>query len=159
MKRTIIISAVLVALSSTTAHAAPSRWALDVNTVSYHTEAWARHSLNQDNPGAGVEYQATPDLSSMAGFYRNSYRRTTAYLLAAWTPAHFALPFGMRASGGIAAGLVSGYSREEVPTEPWAAGALLRVRTAHGFGVNLLAVPNTQSGSGFVGLQVVIPIH
>jgi opacity protein-like surface antigen len=158
MKRT-IIAAVLAALSSATAHAAPSRWALDVNTVSYHTEAWARHSLNQDNPGMGLEYQATPDWSALAGFYKNSYRHTTGYALAAWTPLRVDLPAGLRAGAGIAAGLVSGYSRSEVPTSPLAAGAVLRIRDPRGFGINLLAVPNTTSGSGFVGLQIVIPIR
>ena len=157
MKR--IIAAVLAALSSATAHAAPSRWALDVNTTSYHTEAWARRDLNQSNPGAGLEYQATPDLSGMAGFYLNSYRRTSVYALAAWTPLHADLPGGMSASAGLAAGLASGYRRDEVPTSPLAAGALLRIRDASGFGVNFLAVPNTQSGSGFVGLQLVIPLR
>jgi hypothetical protein len=160
VKRIIIIAAGLVALSSATASAAQSsRWALDINATSYHTEAWARHSLNQSNPGIGLEYQATSDWSGLAGFYRNSYRRTTGYALAAWTPLRVDLPAGLTASAGLAAGLVSGYRRDEVPTSPLAAGALLRIRDASGYGINLLAVPNTQSGSGFVGLQIVIPIR
>ena len=151
----------LLAFTLTTSHAAdtpPSPWALDINVTSVHTEAWARRQLNQDNPGLGIEYQITPNWSAAGGFYRNSYRRETAYALGIWTPLHLDLPAGLKASAGLAAGLVSGYRRPEVPTEPLAAGAVLRLRMTNGFGLNLLAVPNTQSGSGFVGLQLVAPL-
>jgi hypothetical protein len=156
-----LATGLLLALSLATAHAAdtpPSPWSLDINTTSVHTEAWARRQLNQDNPGLGIEYQFSTNWSAAGGFYRNSYRRETAYMLGVWTPLHVDLPAGLTASVGLAAGLVSGYRRPEVPTEPLAAGAVLRLRTAHGFGINLLAVPNTQSGSGFIGLQFVAPI-
>jgi hypothetical protein len=153
-----LTTGLLVAVSLATAHAAdtpPSPWSLDINVTSVHTEAWARRQLNQDNPGLGIEYQFNKDWSAAGGFYRNSYRRETAYMLGVWTPLHVDLPAGLTASAGLAAGFVSGYRRPEVPTEPLAAGAVLRLRTAHGFGLNLLAVPNTQSGSGFIGLQLV----
>lgn len=157
--RKALAAALALGLALGTAQAAePSRWALDVNTTSVHTEAWARRDLNQDNPGLGLEYLVSPDWSGMAGFYRNSYRRTSAYMLGVWTPLHMALPAGLTASAGLAAGLVSGYTRNEVPTQPWAAGAVLRIRNAQGFGLNFLGVPNTQSGSGFIGVQAVIPI-
>ena len=158
-----LATGLLLALSLATAQAAdaspsPSPWSLDINTASYHTEAWARKKLNQDNPGLGIERQFNHDWSAVGGFYRNSYRRETAYLLGVWTPLHIDLPAGLTASAGLAAGLASSYRRTEVPTAPLAAGAVLRLRTAHGFGINLLAVPNTQSGSGFVGLQLVVPL-
>lgn len=156
-----LAAGLLLALSLATAHAAdtpPSPWSLDINTASYHTEAWARKKLNQDNPGLGIEYQFNRNWSATSGFYKNSYRRETAYALGVWTPVHIDLPCGLTASAGLAAGVVSGYRRPEVPTEPLAAGAVLRLRTAHGFGINLLAVPNMQSGSGFIGLQFVAPI-
>lgn len=156
-----LAAGLLLALSLATAHAAdtpPSPWSLDINVTSVHTEAWARRQLNQDNPGLGIEYQFSTNWSAAGGFYRNSYRRETAYMLGVWTPLQVDLPAGLTASVGLAAGLVSGYRRPEVPTEPLAAGAVLRLRTAHGFGLNLLAVPNTQSGSGFIGLQLVAPL-
>jgi hypothetical protein len=156
-----LATGLLLALSLATAHAAEtplSPWSLDINVTSVHTEAWARRQLNQDNPGLGIEYQFTPNWSAAGGFYRNSYRRETAYALGVWTPLHLDLPGGLTANAGLAAGLVSGYRRPEVPTEPLAAGAVLRLRTTEGFGINLLAVPNTQSGSGFVGLQLVAPL-
>ncbi len=155
-----LTTGLLLAASLATAHAAdaPSPWSLDINATSVHTEAWARRQLNQDNPGLGIEYQFNPDWSAAGGFYKNSYRRETAYALGIWTPLHIDLPAGLTASAGLAAGLVSGYRRPEVPTQPLAAGAVLRLRTESGFGINLLAVPNTQSGSGFVGLQFVAPL-
>ncbi|WP_288060981.1 hypothetical protein [Thiomonas sp.] len=145
----------------TAAHAADaqaSRLSLDLNLASVHTEAWARRELNQVNPGLGLEYQASPDWSAAAGFYRNSYRRTSVYALGVWTPLHLAIPGGLTASAGLAAGLVSGYTRTECPVRPLAAGAVLRVRDRDGLGINLLAVPNTPHGSGFIGLQFVTPI-
>ena len=134
--RNLIIGAALAA-GSTAAHAAPA-WALDVNTTSYHTQAWAREQLSQVNPGLGLEYRVSPDWSAMGGFYRNSYSRTTAYALAAWTPLRFNLPAGLRIDAGLAVGLVSGYRRSEVPTAPLAAGAVLHLRTARGFGKKII---------------------
>ncbi|WP_298294033.1 hypothetical protein [Thiomonas sp.] len=147
-----ILAVLLLALAGT-AHASP--WALDVNLTSYHTEQWARDALNQSNPGLGLEYQIAPDWSAMTGFYRNSYRRTSAYALAAWTPLHVALPAGIEASAGIAAGLVGGYTREECPVAPLGAAGVLKLRK-DGYGINLLMVPNMGSKSGFIGLQAVI---
>lgn len=159
--KTLAAASLLTITTLTAAHAADApapRLSLDLNLASVHTEAWARRELNQVNPGLGLEYQASPDVGYAVGFYVNSYRRETAYALGIWTPLHIDLPAGLAASAGLAAGLVSGYHRSEVPTEPLAAGAVLRLRMTNGFGLNLLAVPNTQSGSGFVGLQLVAPL-
>jgi len=148
------VIALLAGLATAQAQAA-APWSLDLNATSYHTRAWARRQLNQNNPGLGLEYQFNPDWAVMGGLYRNSYRRETGYALGVWTPVRMGLPWGATASAGLAAGLVSGYRRAEVATEPFAAGAVLRLRTAQGVGLNFLAVPNTQSGSGFVGVQLV----
>ena len=133
-------------------------WSLDLSLASYHTRAWARRELNQINPGVGVEYQWSPNWSALAGIYRNSYRKPTLYALSAWTPLHFSLPAGISASAGLAVGLASGYTRTEVPTEPLAGGVVLRIRGRSGVGLNFLAVPNTVSGSGFIGVQFVLPL-
>lgn len=137
-----------------------SPWSLDLSLASWHTRAWARKTLNQINPGIGVEYQWSSDWGALGGFYRNSYRKPTLYALAAWTPLHFSLPAGagISASAGFAAGMVSGYTRPEVATEPLAGGVVLRIRGRSGVGLNFLAVPNTVSGSGFVGVQFVLPL-
>ena len=62
------------------------------------------------------------------------------------------------ASAGIAAGVVTGYTNEEAPARPLALAALLELRSAHGFGINLVAVPNMGPSAGFVGLHLVVPI-
>lgn len=160
--KTLAAASLLAITTITAAHAADapaSRLSLDLNLASIHTEAWARRDLNQINPGLGLEYQASPDVGYAVGFYRNSYRRTSVYALGVWTPLRLAIPGGLTASAGLAAGLVSGYTRTECPVRPLAAGAVLRIRDRDGIGINLLAVPNTpHGGSGFIGLQLVAPI-
>ena len=131
---------------------------LDVNLASIHTEAWARQQLNQFNPGLGLTYTFSRDWSASAGFYENSYRRTSAYTLANWTPLHASLPGDFTLGAGLTAGLVSGYTRTECPVEPFAAGLLVQIRRK-GWGFNIIGVPNTpRGGSGFVGLQLVVPV-
>ena len=137
---------------------APRLWSLDISTTSYHTRRWARDSLNQDNPGLGIEYQATPDWGAAAGFYKNSYSRTSVYALATYTPLHISLPEGFRVGLGWLAGVISGYTSAEAPGRPLMAAALLEIRSAQGSGINLVAVPNAGQSAGFVGLQLVVPL-
>lgn len=91
MKR--IAALLLLFLLAPAAQAA--RLSLAVNVAAWHTQAWARQDLNQRNPGLGLEWRYPPDAALLAGFYRNSYDRTSAYALAAWTPLHGSLP-GLR---------------------------------------------------------------
>ena len=135
-----------------------SRWALDISTVSYHTRQWARDSLNQDNPGLGVEYNCTANSGFAAGFYKNSYSRTSIYALATYTPLHISLPEGLKVAAGGLAGVISGYTNQEAPARPLMAAALVEVRNARGYGINLVAVPNAGQSAGFIGLQLVVPI-
>ena len=134
------------------------RWSLDISTASYHLRQWARDSLNQHNEGLGLEYQATPNWGLASGFYKNSYSRTSLYATANWTPLHIALPLAWKASAGLTAGIVSGYTHQEAPARPLALAALLEVRNQKGYGINLVAVPNMGPSAGFVGLQLVVPI-
>ena len=137
---------------------APSRWALDISTTSYHTRQWARDSLNQDNPGLGIEYHCTQNSGFAAGFYKNSYSRTSLYALATYTPWHISLPEGFSVAAGGAFGAISGYTRAEAPARPLLGAALVQVRSAGGYGINLVAVPNMGRSAGFVGLQLVVPL-
>ena len=134
-------------------------WRMDANLASVHTEAWARRSLNQVNPGLGVEYQVNRSWAYTAGFYKNSYSRRTMYALAEWTPLHLGAAQGWHVDAGLAGGLVSGYRRSEVPCEPFAAGAVVRLVAPSGVSLNLLGVPNTgPRSSGFVGFQFSVPM-
>ncbi|SCC93614.1 conserved exported hypothetical protein [Thiomonas sp. X19] len=149
------VTALLLSTAPLAAHA--GTLSLDLSTACIHDKAAARRSLNQVNPGLGVAYQITPDVGLSGGFYRNSFRRTSAYALAAWTPLHLALPAGLTVRLGLAGGLVSGYAHVS-PVSPFAAAGLLTLRTTQGWGVNIVAVPNLATSSGFVGLQLVAPL-
>ena len=130
---------------------------LDLSTACVHTKASARHSLNQVNTGLGLEYQATRDIDLSGGFYRNSFKRPSVYALIEWLPLQVDLPIGLTARLGVTGGLVSGYSHVN-PFAPFAAGALVKLRAADGWGANIVAVPNVAASSGFVGLQLVAPL-
>ncbi len=160
MHKHIIVATIIAALATPAiAAAAPARWTLDVNIGSVHTERWARHSLNQHNLGLGLTAHINRDWSVSAGWYRNSYRRGSTYLLAAWTPLHASLPAGWSLAAGGTAGLDSGYRSDELATQPLVAAALLRVIAPAGWSVNLTAVPNAPGRrSGFIGMQVSMPL-
>jgi len=138
------------------AHAA--MWRVDANFASYHARAWARRSLNQVNPGLGMTWQVNRTWGVSGGIYRNSYRRPSAYALVTWTPLQVGWQDGWHVDGGIAAGLLSGYKHAEVPCEPIGGGALVRFVAPDDVALNLVAVPNTTSGSGFIGFRLSIPI-
>ena len=157
--KTCILATVLAALAAPASATTTPTFSLDVNLVSYHTESWARHSLNQRNLGLGATAQFSPDWGVSAGWYRSSYRRGSAYLLASWTPLHFELPAGWRIAAGATGGLDSGYRHSELATEPVVAAGLLRVIAPAGWAVDLTAVPNAPGRrSGFVGLQLSMPL-
>ncbi|MHB1666473.1 hypothetical protein [Thiomonas sp.] len=145
----------LSALASPAAQAASL--SLDLSTVCVHNKAAARRHLNQVNPGLGLEYPLSRNIGLAGGFYRNSFERTSAYALIDWTPMHLRLPAGLSASMGIAGGLVSGYAHVN-PVAPFAAAALIKIRGARRWGINLVAVPNVSASSGFIGLQLVVPL-
>ena len=160
MHRTLIAAAIAVALiAPVAASAAPPTYTLDVNLASYHTERWARHDLNQRNLGLGATAHFNRDWSVSVGWYRNSYRRGSAYLLASWTPLHASLPAGWSIAAGATAGLDSGYCRDELATEPLVAAGLVRVIAPKGWSINLTSVSNAPGRrSGFIGAQVSMPL-
>ena len=155
MHKTLITAAViLAALAAPVAASASPTYTLDVNLASVHTERWARHDLNQRNLGLGATVHFTQDWSVSAGWYRNSYRRGSAYALVNWTPWHVSLPAGWSIAAGATAGLDSGYRSSELATQPLVAAGLLRVIAPAGWAVDLTAVPNAPGGrTGFIGAQ------
>lgn len=145
------------ALVAMPAHAGTLR--LDVNLASYHTERWAREALNQRNPGLGVTYQFDRTWALAGGVYSNSYRRPTAYVLAEWTPLQVGRVGGWHVDAGLAAGIATGYRRDEVATAPFAGGAIVRITAPAGVALNLVGVPNEDARhSGFVGFQLSFPL-
>lgn len=157
--KTLIAVALAAALAAPAIASAAPTYTLDVNLASYHTERWARHSLNQRNLGLGVTARFNRNWSVSGGWYRNSFRRGSAYLLANWTPLHWSLPAGWSIAAGGTAGLDSGYRSNELATQPLVAAALLRVIAPAGWSINLTAVPNRpRDCTGFIGAQVSLPL-
>ncbi len=137
----------------------PATWRIDVNLASVHTQRWARRSLNQRNPGAGIEYRANRTWALAGGVYSNSYRRPTMYALAEFTPLHIGDVNHWHIDAGVAAGIATGYTRAEIPCAPLAGAALIRVATPNGVALNIMGVPNAGAyRSGFVGFQLSMPL-
>ena len=158
MHKTLIAGAIVAVLAAPVA-ASAATYTLDLNLASIHTERWARHELNQRNEGLGATANFNRNWSLSSGWYRNSYRRGSTYLLVNWTPWHASLPGGWSLAGGVTGGLDSGYRSDELATQPWVAAALLKLRAPSGWSVNLTAVPNAGAHcSGFIGMQVSLPI-
>jgi hypothetical protein len=139
--------------------AAAATWRLDANLASIHTERWARNSLNQRNPGIGIEYQASRTWTLAGGIYTNSYRKPTVYALAEFTPLHLGAVNHWHLDAGIAAGIATGYNRAEIPCAPLAGAAVIRIVTPDGVALNVMGAPNRGAyNSGFIGFQLSIPL-
>jgi hypothetical protein len=149
-------AALLTALATPAAHAVD--YTLDLNLASVHGEQWARDQLNQRNEGLGLTAQLAPSWALSVGEYRNSYERTSAYALAELTPLH--IPLGnWHIDAGGEAGLVSGYRRSEIESQPLMGAGLVRLVAPHNWSLNLTLVPNAPDRrSGFVGAQISLPL-
>lgn len=159
MNRKAILFALALALASAPVIASAATYSVDFTLGSVHASRWARSELNQRNLGLGMTAQMSRNWAISGGWYRNSYRRGSLYLLADFTPWHRALPGGWSLSGGLTAGLDSGYRTRELATQPLVAAGLLRVIAPAGWSFDLTAMPNApHHRSGFLGLQISLPI-
>lgn len=133
---------------------------LDLSLASVHFPARlsGQPRFNDWNPGVGLEAPLSPDLTSMAGVYRNSYRRASLYAGLAYTPWAWQPCPGLTLRPGAIVGLVSGYSRDENPAAPLFGAGLLQVRLDDGLGLNLIGLPRMDGQAGFIGLQLVVPV-
>jgi len=120
---------------------------VDLTLTAYH---WDRQTvrdidLNERNPGIGLHW-TDGDHHKMIGGYKNSDYKQSAYVLAAYTPAHIA-----SAKVGITAGVVTGYLKEYTP----ALGLYMVVPITDTIDVNITATPTIKSMKcyGFAGFQ------
>jgi hypothetical protein len=157
--RLLIFFVFVLAAAPSVASAASLR--LSINMASYHTQEWARESLNQENPGIGLELRQSRSWAFSGGFYVNSYRRTTAYALAQWTPLQVGRQVSWHVDAGVVVGTATGYSRTEVPCAPLMGAFALRIAAPRSYvEVVLVGVPNIGAGqSGFIGLQLSLPFN
>jgi len=78
------------------------QWWLNVGGFSRHFNRTPDY--NESNFGFGVEYRSSPEISYMAGNYRNSHRKNTTYAAVNWQPLSLG-PIRV----GAAVGVMSGY--------------------------------------------------
>lgn len=139
---------IILLLISSSAFAGDATY-MDINLASHHfsRNEVARQNLSEVNPGFGLERDAG-EWRQMAGVYRNSIRRASAYALVGYTPLHIT-----RLRMGLVGGAITGY---EIPVAP-AVGLIASLQFDR-FGVNLIMVPDAhvmhKEVNGFAGLQV-----
>lgn len=131
--------------------------AIPVATRHFDRQAVVTDNLSEDNPGLGIE-RSNGVWHWMAGAYRNSNRRTTAYGMLGYTPAQLDLGESRLNLGG-ALGLATGYrnntTQRNYPVIP-VGGALLSLETPWHAGLNLFIVPTIKSFNveGFAAVQI-----
>ena len=106
---------------------------------------------NQINPGLVAEFRAPaltpPSITFAVGAYENSYRKTTAFGQAVWTPVKFATPLG-EVAAGASIGIGTGYR------SPVIGGAFVRLGPAH---VTIIP-PISKEHAGVLGFAFRIPV-
>ena len=113
--------------------AAEGDWWLDVNVASKHIHP--KRDFNEHNEGLGLTYGLSDTQAIAGGFFRNSDREQSRYLLYQYTPwAWHAL------HGGAVVGLIDGYPRMHSGGVFPMAALLLKVEGER-LGANLLLTP------------------
>lgn len=120
---------------------------LNINLAARHFDraATERLDLNEINQGVGLE-RDLGTIRYLGGFYKNSDRITSAYVLVGYTPFQT-----QHVKFGMTGGMVSGYSRSLMP-----AISLLTSVQFGKVGVNLYIVPSVRSMNvyGFASAQL-----
>ena len=121
---------------------------VSVTVRSYHYRR--DKDYNETWHGIGIEHGIAQDTRLIAGIYENSYRETSVYAGAAWTPIHLS----ERLHAGVHAGCVNGY--EKNPCSPFVIPVLTYERKA--WGLNFGVVPSTADPFTVLGLQLKVKI-
>jgi hypothetical protein len=121
-----LVSALAAAFAPLVCSAAKGDFWLDLNVGSKHSEknyVWQgrRNSFNESNLGLGATYQLKTWCDVKAGWFDNSYDRTSIYALVnpKWELLHHSR---WSLAPGVAAGLVTGYQHTPEQTgavAPW----------------------------------------
>jgi len=100
--------------------------------------------LEERNWGIGIEHTLQDsDWREIAGIYRNSFRRTSVYAGAVYSPLRFS-----HISVGLMGGIFTGYDREITPVlAPVISWEWRRI------GINLMIVPSYKDFQGVAALQ------
>jgi hypothetical protein len=111
----LFVAAVFLMAGCGSAQAAEDMWTVDFNVASVHSQEnyyidGAATPFNEDNQGLGIRYGLTDHVDVMAGFYDNSFHKTSVYAGVEWHTSREYL-----VSVGVAVAAVTGYSG--TPTE------------------------------------------
>lgn len=141
------LPAVAILLSIAALDAFAGSMHLQIHGVSKHQQenpygqAW-----NENNQGFGLRYQHSQDVGGQVGFFKNSYYKTTTYLLAQYTPLHI-----KNTSTGVFFGYASGYNL----TLPLAAGFLTTVQLTPTVSLTVRHTPKVRfNNSAVTSLEV-----
>lgn len=122
-------------------------WHVQLPTVSYHTDR--SKSYEESNYGLGVRYE--PDDSALAyqaGAYRNSYRRTSVFVIVDYLPLAVA-----HVRAGLFAGLATGYAYIDIAGVSPIGGAVVRAEVDR-FSATLRFAPGVKKHSSVFGLEI-----
>lgn len=145
-RRVLVVFVAIISLS-----VLPSAFA-DDETLWLTTGEWSRHDHNQycpppegspcrdkyrqNNTGIGLQYDLNPDLSIVAGWYKNSVHTDTVYLGETYAPLHLG-----NAKFGIMGSIATGYFYVPVPI-----ASLYASYESDQFGVNVFWLPDVVVG-------------
>ncbi|HWA27493.1 MAG TPA: hypothetical protein VG734_17695, partial [Lacunisphaera sp.] len=110
----LILRFIFVGLTVATGNAATNRWWLDINLTSQHSRheyvfEGSRHEYNSRNLGLGLAYDWRDWCDLKAGWFNNSYHRTSLYAVVHPRFDLLRSPRVMLAIG-VAVGAVTGYN-------------------------------------------------
>lgn len=129
---------------------APNPYTLNIHMTSLHVGTNGKNysdKFNRDNFGVGVERRLSDSVSLEAGYYNNSYNRSTFYAAASYLPLQAKLG-DLTLKAGVMAGVATGYEQEAPKISR---GGLTPM-------VTIKATVDHKSGWG-VGVQVLPPIN
>lgn len=108
---------------------------------------------NEHNLGLGIEYRTSPEISYMAGSYKNSVSKHTTYAAVNWQP-WLVGPFKV----GAAIGLMNGYPAVNRGGNFFAALPMISYEGRR-FGVNIGLVPSIKNVDGAVIVQFKLRVN
>lgn len=123
------------------------------SVASHHFDDSRPRDYEQRNWGLGVEHELLQDLDFVAGFYRNSIRRTSKYIGFAWSPLILARGELGEVKLGTAAIRIDGYGPKAMFAAFPVLGFEKRIGGA-GIGINIPYAPKTKRNIAVAALQL-----